>query len=239
VSNVIFRISGNMISMDIMRAYGDLTPGPTTINATEILELELILQRQSIPSNKRPAIQAKLVDLGEKCVHMSDQNCKACVHDREYLCLRSLLGRYLKHTEILAHKGIELCDLTCTGTVGTKQHRMWGFAKLPSGKGDKGITLRNRAGTVLVSQILGQIDRTTYRTVLIICPSPVNHDFKERAEVLCSAFGKELCFLDADDLGRILLDFEEQAPFDKLDINEIYKNSRMKKKPAKKTTLPA
>jgi hypothetical protein len=204
------------------------------ISAAEIAELQPILQKQSIPPKKRSAVQAKLVDLGEKCVHMSDENCKVCVKDSDYLCLRSLLGRYLKQTEILAHKGIEFCDLTCRGTVGTKQHRMWGFAKLPAGKGDKGITLRNKPGAVLLAQIFGQIDKTTYHTVLIICPSPVNHDFQERAEVLCSAFGKELCFLDADDLGRILLDFEEQAPFDGLDVDEIYRNSRTKKKRKKK-----
>jgi hypothetical protein len=115
---------------------------------------------------------------------------------------------------------------------------MWGFAKLPSRKGDNGITLRNKPGAVLLAQIFGQIDKTTYQTVLFICPSPVNQDFQERAEVLCSAFGKELCFLDGDDLGRLLLDFEEQAPFDGLDVDEIYRNSRTKKKRANKKTVP-
>jgi len=66
-------------------------------------------------------------------------------------------------------------------------------------------------------------------------PSTINQDFQERAEVLCSAFGKELCFVDSDDLGRLLLDFEEQAPFDGLDVDQIYKNSRTKKKRSKKT----
>jgi hypothetical protein len=61
----------------------------------------------------------------------------------------------------------------------------------------------------------------------------VNQDFQERAEVLCSAFGKELCFLDADDLGRLLLDFEEQARFDGTDLSALYKFSRTKK-PKKK-----
>jgi hypothetical protein len=113
---------------------------------------------------------------------------------------------------------------------------MWGFAKLPSSKGDSGLTLRNKPGAVLLAQVFGQIDRTTFKTVLIICPSTVNQDFQERAEVLCSAFGKELCFLDADDLGRLLLDFEEQAGFDGIDLDELYKFSRTKKR--KKGTAP-
>jgi hypothetical protein len=229
ITNVIFRISGGLIALDIRRAYGDPNVHPTMISAAEIGELQPILQKQSISPKKRPTVQAKLVDLGEKCVHMTDENCKTCVKDRDKLCLRSLVGRYFKQTEILAHKGIELCDLTCKGTVGSKQRRMWGFAKLPSGKGDKGLTVRNKPGAILLAQILGQIDKTTYQTVLVICPSPVNTDFQERAEVLCSAFGKQLCFLDGDDLGRLLLDFEEQAPFDGLDVDDIYRNSRTKK----------
>jgi hypothetical protein len=238
ITNVVFRISGNVIMLDVPRAYGEVTFHQTMINAAEIAELQPILNKQSIPSKKRSVVQEKLVELGEKCAQMSDENCKACVKDRDKLCLRSLLGRHLKNTEILAHKGIELYDLSCRGTIGTKQRRMWGFAKLPSRKGDNGITLRNKPGAVLLAQIFGQIDKTTYQTVLIICPSPVNQDFQERAEVLCSAFGKELCFLDGDDLGRLLLDFEEQAPFDGLDVDEIYRNSRTKKKRANKKTVP-
>lgn len=233
VTNVAFRISGNVIFLDVQRAFGDWTSRPTLINASDIAELQAVIRKHVIPPKKRPVIHAKLVQLGEKCVHMSDENCKACVKDSDKLCLRSLLGRYLKHVEILAHKGIELCDLNCGGTVGGKEHRMWGFAKLPSGRGDKGLTHRNKPGAVLLAQVLGQVDKASFRTVLIISPSPVNQDFQERAEVLCSAFGKELCFLDADDLGRLLIDFEEQAPFDGLNVEEIYKNSRTKKRPKK------
>jgi hypothetical protein len=185
VTSVAFRISGNVILLDVQRAFGDPTSRPTLINASDIAELQAIIRKHAVTPKKRPATHAKLVELGEKCVHMSDVNCKACVKDKDKLCLRSLLGRYVKHVEILAHKGIELCDLSCRGTVGGKEHRMWGFAKLPSGRGDKGLTLRNKPGAVLLAQVFGQIDKATFRTVLIICPSPVNQDFQERAEVLC------------------------------------------------------
>lgn len=226
VTNIAFRISGNVILLDVNRAFGGLTSGATLINASDIAELQAIVRKHVVTAKKRPAVHAKLVELGEKCVHMSDEHCKACVKDKDKLCLRSLLGRYLRHVDILAHKGIELCDLSCRGTVGGKEHRMWGFAKLPSGRGEKGLTLRNKPGAVLLAQVFGQIDKTTFRTVLIISPSPVNQDFQERAEVLCSAFGKELCFLDAEALGCLLLEFEEQAPFDGLNVEEIYRNSR-------------
>jgi hypothetical protein len=237
VGNVAFRILGNVVFVDVKRAFGELTGQPTLISASDISELHAIISKHTVDAKKRPGIQARLVKLKEKCVHMSDQNCKSCVKDRDKLCLRSLVGRYLKRTEIMAHKGIELSDLSCCGTVGGREHRMWGFAKLPSGKNDKGLTLRNKPGAVLLAQIFGQIDKTTFKTALIISPSPVNQDFQERAEVLCSAFGKEICFLDADDLGRLLVDFEEQARFDNIDVEEIYKHSRTKKR-ARKAAVP-
>jgi len=236
VREVVFRLTGNSISLDIKRAFGDLASRPTLITASEIAELQPAIQRQFVSRNNREVVQAKLMKLGEKCVHMSDENCKACVKDRDKICLRSLLGRYLKGPQILAHKNIELCDMAGRGTIGGKDRRMWGFAKLPSSKGDGGLTLRNKPGAVLLAQVFGQIDRTTFKTVLIICPSSVNQDFQERAEVLCSAFGKELCFLDADDLGRLLLDFEEQAGFEGIDLKELYDYSSTKKR--KKQTEP-
>ena len=93
---------------------------------------------------------------------------------------------------------------------------------------------RNKPGAVLLTQIFGQFDKTALRTVLVICPSPVNQDVQEREEVRFSAFGKELCFLDADDLGRLMLDFEKQTKFDRIDLDELYKTSRTKKR-SKKT----
>jgi hypothetical protein len=233
VSTISFKISGHRIVLDIRRAFGDVA-SPVLMMPTDIVELSAPLQKHAVSSAKRSAVLTKLTILGEKCKHMSDVNCQSCLKDRQWLCLRSLLGRYLKNTEILAHKGIELCDMTCSGTVGSQQRRMWGFAKLATGKKGMGLTLRNKSGAVLLAQVFGQIDRTTFRTVLIISPDIINQDFQERAEVLCGAFGKEICFLNADDLARILLDFEEQAAFDGLDVEDIYKRSRTAKRDRKR-----
>ena len=230
VGEVAFRLTGRAIALDVKRAFGDLASRPTLVTASDIAEFQPAIQRQIVSKKNRDDVREKLVKLGEKCAHMSDEKCKVCTKDRDKICLRSLLGRYLKTPEILAHKNIELCDMTARCTIGGKERRIWGFAKLPSGKRDGGLTLRNKPGAVLLAQVFGQIDKTTFNTVLIICPSPVNQDFQERAEILCSAFEKELCFLDTDDLGRLLLDFEEQASFDGLDLNEIYKFSKTKKR---------
>jgi hypothetical protein len=228
VRNVFFRISGNVIALDLARAYGEPRSSTVRISPSDIAELQAVLAKHPIVAGKRPAISAKLLQLGEKCAQMSDETCATCTRDMDKLCLRSLVGHYLKDPQILAHKGIELCDMSCRGTVGSTSHRMWGFAKLPSAKQDRGITLRNKPGAVLFAQIFGQIDKASYKTILVISPAPINQDFQERAELLCSAFGKELCFLDADDLGRLLIDFEEQADYDGLSMDDIYKNSRRK-----------
>jgi hypothetical protein len=48
-------------------------------------------------------------------------------------------------------------------------------------------------------------------------------------------FGKHLCFVSLDELGRMLLDFEEQAAFEQLSVDQVYVNSRKKarkRKPA-------
>jgi hypothetical protein len=230
VSNISFVISGRRIVVDVQRAFGEFSAPTVLLRPTDIVELAAPLNRHTVTPAKRSAVQATLRTLGEKCKHMSDVNCQTCLNDRQWLCLRSLLGRYFRNAEILAHKGIELSDMSCWGTVGTQERRMWAFAKLPSGKKGVGLTLRNKPGAILMAQVFGQIDRTTFRTVLIISPDIINQDFQERAEVLCAAFGKEICFLNADDLGRMLMDFEEQAAFDGLDVPTVYKRSRTAKR---------
>ena len=77
-----------------------------------------------------------------------------------------------------------------------------------------------------MAQIFAQIDRATFNTVLVICPSIINQDFQERAEVLCNVFRKEICFLDGEVLGSLLLDYEEQSEIDKIDVGKIYKFSK-------------
>jgi hypothetical protein len=229
VGNVDFRIHGTTIKLDISRTFGTGTVEPVLIKATEIDEFANIFEKLSVPAKDRLRINGTLVKLGEKCTSMSDDNCRTCVRDRNWLCLRSLIGTYLKDVNILAHKGIEFYDLSGLGTVRGREQRLWGFAKLPTGSREKGLTLRNKAGAVLFAQISAQIDRTTFNTVLVVTPSVVNQDFQERLEVLCSAFGKRVCFLNLDDLGRMLAYFEEQALFQELDFEQIYKDSRKRK----------
>jgi hypothetical protein len=236
VGAVFFRLSTGLIILDVARAFGHLGPKPVVIQSEEVAELRNAIVKHPITPAKRAFLNTKLLALGEKCKHMSDENCRTCVQDQQTLCLRSLVGRYLKGAEILAHKGIELCDMKGRGTIGGKERRMWGFAKLSIHKADSGLTALNKSGAVLLAQILGQIDKAPFNTVLVISPSTINQNFAERAEVLCAAFGKELCMLNADDLARLLVDFEEQAKFDKVDVEAIYKRSRTKPKTAKKDT---
>lgn len=236
VTAVVFRLSAGRILLDLDRAYGLAGTKTVLIGAAEMSELKNVLEKHSITPSKRPVLVERLISLGEKCKQMSDENCKNCIHDQKTICLRSLVGRYVRGTEILAHKGIELCDMKCRATVGGKQRRMWGFAKLSAHKGD-GITAVNKPGAVLLAQILSQIDRVPFQTVLIISPSIINQNFAERAEVLCSAFGKELCILDGDTLASLLIDFEEQADFQHIDVAAIYRRSRKKPRSAKRSRV--
>ncbi len=224
---VLFRLSGGLIFLDVDRAFGQLGTKPVVIRSDEVTELRSVIAKHPISPAKRAFLNTRLISLGEKCKRMSDENCRTCVTDQQTICLRSLVGRYLPGTEILAHKGIELCDMKCRATVGGKERRMWGFAKLSGHKSD-GLTALNKSGAVLLTQILGQIDKKPFQTVLVISPSIVNQNFAERAEALCAAFGKELCMLDSDDLARLLIDFEEQAKFEHIDVEAIYKRSKTK-----------
>lgn len=239
VRAVFFRLSTGLILLDVGRAFGQLGMKPVVIRSEEIAELRNAIVKHPITPAKRISLNSKLVVLGEKCKHMSDENCRTCVQDQQTICLRSLVGRYLKGSEILAHKGIELCDMKCRGTIGGKERRMWGFAKLSTRKAEAGLTSLNKSGAVLLAQILGQIDRAPFQTVLVISPSTVNQNFAERAETLCGVFGKELCMLDGDDLARLLVDFEEQAKFDKIDVEAIYKRSRTKSREKQKNLTKA
>jgi len=82
VTNVVFRISGHLLRLDVKRAYGDVNFRPTLLSAVELAELQPILQKQLVPPRKRPVVQGKLIELGEKCSNMSDENCNTfvCVH---------------------------------------------------------------------------------------------------------------------------------------------------------------
>jgi hypothetical protein len=227
IKSIEFRISRNTIRLNLDKAYGASSIS-TLLHSSELVEFSPVFTKHTVPVQQRSAINEKLIRLGEKCANMSDENCQMCLKDKKWLCLRSLVGGYLKETQILAHKGIELCDMTSRVNIDGKGNRVWAFAKLPSGKKENGLTLRNAPGAVLLAQICGQLDKSALNVVLVITPATVNQDFQERLGVLCSAFGKRLCFLDADDLGRMLVDFEDRALFDGIDVGKIYKSSMRK-----------
>jgi len=220
-----FQIFNNQIILDIERATNIASKANigTVIALSDIREFRQIALKQVSETNRKEC-EVNLVKLGEKCVNMNDDLCRACIDDTKYLCLRSLVGRSMEQTYLLAHKGIELSDVQGKLSIGDDGISVWGFAKLSQGNGS--LTARNKNGAILLSQVLGQIDKTTFDTVMIISPSVINEDLLERLQLICGIFGKKLLILDKFSLCKFLAYFEEQANFDNLDVGEIYKNSR-------------
>jgi hypothetical protein len=217
-----FYISGNVLRLDVERAFGRPQGRHLDVELllSDVREL-MSASKQEISADDRD-VRRRLVQLGEKCRFMSDDNCQSCTRKKKYLCLRSLIGHFFSPaaSRILAHKGIELCDLQLQGHVGAAPVRIFGFAKLANGKG--GLTVRNNNGAILLAQVLGQIDKAVFDTVCVISPSPINDDLRERLAVLCGVFNKRLLVLDFESLGKLLLDFEERAEFDGIDVQEMY-----------------
>lgn len=222
-----FRISAGRIQLDVDRCLG--RSGMSTIGVTlfpeEIAELQRPLRR-SIPSSRRSEVEARLRDLGEKCVHMSDAECPLCVFNSKYICLRSLVARNLRNARLLAHKGIELSDLQAAATYGEPRQTIdiFGFTKLASGR--SGLTARNSNGAILLAHVLGQLDKSGFDTALVVSPSTINQDLHDRLRLVCGVFGKRLLVLDQDSLSRLLLHFEEQASFDRLNARAMYRSSQ-------------
>jgi len=158
---------------------------------------------------------------------MSDGECSLCVDKRQYLCLRSLVARYsvAPSSKLFAHKGIELSDIQCQLSLDDRRLTVFGFAKLGANRGQGSLTARNHSGAVLLSQVLGQIDKVTFDTVLILSPSTINEDLQERLKLVCSVFNKRLLILDRRILMKMLAHFQEQAGFDNLDVAALYKRS--------------
>lgn len=225
VSFLPFRIHGNQLLLDVNRAYGRTGPGAiqTQIYPEEIVEFRQAMQRSVSPSeSSRLAEQA--FKLGEKCAHMSDDNCQSCVDAAAYVCLRSLVARSLKNPLLLAHKGIELSDIQGTVHLRDESLALYGFAKRASSK-KSGLTVRNKNGAVLLSQVLSQVEKTTFNTVAIIAPSTINEDLRQRLGMVCALFRKRLVFIDLPVLTKLLNHFEDQLTFDGLDAELMYKRS--------------
>jgi hypothetical protein len=165
--------------------------------------------------------------LGEKCKRMSDSNCQACLEDRQYLCLRSLLARFMRNPLLLEHKSIELSDLEGTLDVDAiGRIRSFVFSKLRKSK--EGLTVRNASGAILLAQIIGQLDKSTFDSVGVLSPSTINEDLRERLTFLGGLTDKSVIFFDESILVKLLAEFEEQSHFDNVDPKLVYKVSAAK-----------
>jgi hypothetical protein len=182
--------------------------------------------KQIIPEKEDKRLTAQLVQLKEKCAHMTDDNCQNCLNHRQFLCLRSLLARFLTNRQLWMHKGIELSDLEGTITVGDKQSRVWFFSKIA--QGTTGLTLRNSSGAILLAQVINQIDKSTFDIVGILTPSVVNQDLKERIVFISGMMGKRVLVLRQEFLQKFLMYFEEQSDFERTDLLKLYSASKSK-----------
>lgn len=238
-----FYIAQDKLVLDVKRAFGTSTKDllQTEVKPVDVRELQKAA-KTAAPTD-RIATMKQLRVLGEKCEHMSDDNCRDCLTDNKYLCLRSLVARFFRDPLLLAHKSIELSDGQFVGNIGGSDEKMFCFAKLaPTEKG--GLTARNDNGAILLSQVIGQIDKTGFSVAVIISPSAVNEDLRERLSLVCGIFGKKLLVLDYPELARLWQEFQTNvAPFDKLDVTAMLKDSKKaggkKKKAAAGATAKA
>lgn len=173
VISIPLRLSSNILYLDTERAFGRTSSAniETVVLPTDISDWHQPMS-QTVPRIQREEVTKKIRKLGEKCKDMNDDNCRSCVSDMNYICLRSLVARYLKSPLILAHKGIELSDIQGNVSLGDQVLTMFGFAKLAESNG--GLTARNKNGAILLAQVIGQIDKAAFNTVLIISPSTIN-----------------------------------------------------------------
>jgi hypothetical protein len=188
--------------------------------------------RQKVTANKGNKLAVQLAELKEKCAHMTDDNCENCLEYRQFVCLRSLLARFLVHPQLGMHKGIELSDLEGTIDVGENRCRVWFFSKI--GSGGKGLTLRNTNGAILLAQIINQIDKSTFDVVGILTPSTVNQDLKERIIFLSGLMKKKVLIVRKPILEKLLMYFEEQNDFEKKDVRKVYSASKLKRTKGKR-----
>lgn len=91
VKEVAFRLTGKAIILDIKRAFGELASHPTLITTSDIAELQPVIQRQVVSKKDRESVQARLLQLGEKCAHMSDPDMQS-MPQRQRQDLPAVLG---------------------------------------------------------------------------------------------------------------------------------------------------
>lgn len=193
----------------------------TEIFTTDILQLKQVVNKP-IDKDHEISLKNTVMSLNEKCDHCDDINCRACTRSNSYICLRSLVGFYLKNPYILNHKGIELCDIQ--GRLDFKQNEIiiYGFSKQSK---SKSLTARNGTGSILLAQVLGQIDKVDFDTVLIITPNILSDDLYNRLRLLCNVFEKRLLLFDHEIMKLLLNEYEIRNEFDQIDVAQVYRSS--------------
>ena len=224
-----FHIHSGRIVIDVMSArsqdFADSLKAEIDVSA--VTQFQVALQH-SISSTASTRLGEQLNKLGEKCAHMTDHNCEACLEHRKFLCLRSLLARFMSKPSLLMHKGIELSDLQgALRPDGSSNKKVWVFSKLAKGK--TGLTLRNGNGATLLAQITAQLDKASFDTIGVLTPSTVNEDLRERLGFLAALVGKSMVVINRPILEKMLAHFEEQTQFEKKDPRRVYSASRSKR----------
>lgn len=225
LNNVIslpFRIESNLLKLNYKRAIGlGQSNEITHFKPNEINELKQVL----IKNYSLPVLPDNILELlGEKCKHMSDQNCLNCVEQNKFLCLRTLVARTMKKHYLLAHKGIELSDLQGEYNYNNTNLKLFVFAKL--GVGKVGLTARNKNGAILLGQILNQIYKSEFNTVSILTSSIINEDLLSNIKLLCSTFGKKLLIINEKELEKLLGYWYEEMVLQDLEPLKILRNSK-------------
>ena len=227
VSSLPFHMSAGRLILDLKRSEDqDFSSfSKEELDPATIRQFQIVLQ-QRVSEKEANRLGPQLVQLKEKCAHMTDDNCQNCLEHRQYLCLRSLLARFLVNRELGMHKGIELSDLEGSIDVDGKRKRVWFFSKLAGG--GQGLTLRNSNGAILLAQIINQIDKDTFDVVGILTPSVVNQDLKERIIFLSALMKKRVLILRKAILEKMLMYFEEQNQIEGKDLKKLYSASKSK-----------
>jgi hypothetical protein len=222
-----FRIKNNKLILDYQSVANDIKAYMNTeIFCGDIIQLKQVVNK-SISPNLEDYYKKTVNALGEMCDFCEDTNCRACIRLKKYICLRSLVGEFLLNPTILSHKAIELSDIQGRLEFKDTEIILYGFAKQVTFK-DNTISARNPTGAVLLAQVLGQIEKSEFDTVLIITPNIVNEDLANRLRLLCSVFKKKLLIFDHEILKLLLNEFEIRAEFKSLIMPEIYKRSNKK-----------
>lgn len=217
-----FRIFSNKLFLDYRRAL-NLTGSnfsSALVIPTEVSEINKYLK----PNLSTDTDQELLFKLGEKCISESDENCSNCLETKQYLCLRALVGFFLHSPLILKHKCIELSDIQGRIHIGSVEQQAFGFVKLgPNRK--SGLTARNNNGAILLSQLIGQLDNPNFNIAIIISPSTINEDLRDRIQTVCNIFNKKVLFMDQRVLLSLLREYQQQAKFESRDLDILYNNS--------------